>query len=93
MSKTKPGDADSGRPLPHRNALLVCEKVTESQITGKITLHNLIEKFELRAYPGRSTRFSIFLPRPGRYELVVFLDGRQLASQHFEAEIANGSER
>jgi hypothetical protein len=30
------------------------------------------------------------LPRPGRYELMVMLDGRELATQVFEAEVENG---
>lgn len=132
----------SSRPLPHCKALLLCEKVTESVITGKITLHNLIEAFQSRVFPGRSTRFVAFLqvydgigryalsveindltdgstiaetrlpdldfpdrlatihvmapfefvplPRPGRCELVVLIDGHPLASQHFNAEVDYG---
>lgn len=138
-----PDHAESGRPLPHCKALLLCEKVTESQLTGKVTLHNLIEEFSSRVFPGRSTPFAIFLqvydgigryplsveindlvdgsiiaeskldeldfpdrlakiqvmvpfeflplPRPGRYELVVFIGGEPLASQHFDAEIDDGA--
>lgn len=136
--------AETGKPLPHCKALLLCEKVTESQITGKVTLHNLIEAFQSRIFPGRSTPFTIFLqvydgigryvvsteitdladgsivartalrdlyfpdrltriqlvvpvesvrlPRSGRYEMVVFVEGQPLASQHFEAEVDNGGE-
>jgi hypothetical protein len=29
---------------------------------------------------------SVLLPRPGRYELIVLLDGQELARQHFDAE-------
>lgn len=29
---------------------------------------------------------SVFLPRPGRYELIVLLDGQELCRQHFDAE-------
>ncbi|HVA48775.1 MAG TPA: hypothetical protein VNH11_20585 [Pirellulales bacterium] len=62
MSTANPRDpSNAAKPLPHCKALLVCEKVTESQITGKITLHNLIERFGLRVFPGRSTRFATFL--------------------------------
>jgi len=44
MPKEEPDDhLEAGKPLPHCKALLICEKVTESQPTGKITLHNLIE--------------------------------------------------
>lgn len=130
------------KPLPHCKALLLCEKVTQSQLTGKVTLHNLIEGFQSRIFPGRSTPFAIFLqvydgigrytvsteitdlsdgsivgrtalqdlyfsdrltriqlvipvdsvwlPRPGRYEMVVFVEGQPLASQHFQAEVENG---
>jgi hypothetical protein len=143
MPRKKAGNhSDTGKPLPHCNALLICEKVTQSQITAKITIHNLIEKFGLRVFPGRSTPFSIFLEvydgigrypitvefndladgstiaetklhdldfpdrlariqvtvpvelvrlsQPGRYELVVFVGGQQLASQHFNAEVDDG---
>ncbi|HVA50526.1 MAG TPA: hypothetical protein VNH11_29545 [Pirellulales bacterium] len=30
---------------------------------------------------------SVYLPRPGRYELLVFVDGQELARQYFNAEI------
>ncbi|HVA48774.1 MAG TPA: hypothetical protein VNH11_20580 [Pirellulales bacterium] len=30
------------------------------------------------------------LPRPGRYELVVLVDGQPLASQQFDAEVDHG---
>lgn len=66
--------AETGKPLPHCKALLLCEKVTESLITGKVTLHNLIERFEVAAFPARSTRFTIFLEvydGIGRYEMEV----------------------
>jgi hypothetical protein len=130
---------ETGKPLPHCKALLICEKVTESQLTGKISLHNLIENFNVRSFPGRSTPFAIFLqvydgigrypirvevnnltdgltiaeidlddfdfperlvmiqmtapidsvplPHPGRYELVIVLDGRPLATQYFLADV------
>lgn len=133
--------AETVKPLPHCKALLLCEKVTESQLTGKVTLHNLIEGFQSRIFSGRSTRFTIFLEAydgigryslsvefndlsdgstiadlalddldftdrlariqiavpidfvqlsvAGRYELVVFVNGEQLSSQHFEAEIGD----
>lgn len=29
---------------------------------------------------------SVLLPRPGRYELALLLDGQELAKQHFDAE-------
>lgn len=135
-------DAEGRKPLPHCKSLLLCEKLTESQLTKKVILHNLIEMFSLLRFPGRSTPFTIFLqvydgigrypltvqvndladgstiaemalddlvfpdrlariqvtgpmdyvtlPRAGRYELVVFVDGRPLASQHFDAEVDDG---
>ncbi len=64
--------AETGKPLPHCKALLLCEKVTESLITGKVTLHNLIERFGSRIFPGRSTQFVAFLQvydGIGRYAL------------------------
>lgn len=143
MAEDNSGLRSAGRPLPHCKAMLLCEKVTESQISGKITLHNLIDKFAIRSFPGRSTRFVIFLqaydgigryrikveinnladgstiaqgelddldfrarlvtielmapyefvnlPRPGRYEVVVLLDGQPFAQQHFDAEVDDGS--
>jgi hypothetical protein len=143
MSKELSRDhSDAGKPLPHCKALLFCEKVTEIQITEKITLHNLIEKFAVPGFPGRSTRFTVFLQvydgigryslavefmdladgstiagaklddldfpdrltkiqvmvpfdfvrlsRPGRYEVVVLVDGEPLARQHFDAEVDDG---
>ncbi|HEV3341911.1 MAG TPA: hypothetical protein VG125_16205 [Pirellulales bacterium] len=140
MAKENPDDhSETHKPLPHCKALLLCEKVTESQLTDKITLHNLIETFNLRSFPGRSTPFTIFLqvydgigrypitvevndltggltiaeidlddfdfperlvmiqmtapidsvplPHPGRYELVIVLDGQPLARQYFVAEV------
>lgn len=36
---------------------------------------------------------SILLPRPGRYELIVLLDGKELARQHFDAETDDETER
>lgn len=145
MSKENPRDqADPGKPLPHCKALLICEKVSVSQITGAVSLHNIVERFRLRVFPGRSNRFTIFLqvydgigrysmvvgfndladdstiaeikfddldfpdrlakiditipldfvqlPRPGRYELVIFVDGQPLARQHFDAEADDGDE-
>lgn len=35
---------------------------------------------------------SVFLPRPGRYELIVLLDGQELARQHFDAETDDDTE-
>lgn len=71
--------------------MLLCEKVTESQISGKITLHNLIDRFALRSFPGRSTRFAIFLQAYdgiGRYGIKVEIndlaDGSTVA--HGEAD-------
>ena len=84
--ETSQDQPETGKPLPHCKALLLCEKVTESQITGKITLHNLIEKFRLRAFPGRSNRFTIFLQvydGIGRYAMTLevndLADGSSLA--------------
>lgn len=74
MSKSKSPDANPGKPLPHCKSLLICEKVTESQLSGKITLHNLIETFQVRTFPGRSTRFSVFLQvydGIGRYPIAM----------------------
>lgn len=75
MSNEEPNNsAEVGKPLPHCRALLICEKVTESQLTEKITLHNLIEKFSLRSFPGRSTPFVIFIQLYdgiGRYKLTI----------------------
>lgn len=75
MSNKDPNDdAEAGKPLPHCKALLICEKMTESQLTEKITLHNLIENFGLRAFPGRSTPFVIFIQLYdgiGRYKLTI----------------------
>lgn len=145
MAKENPRDpSDAGKPLPHCTALLICEKVSVSQITGAVSLHNLIEEFRLRSFPGRSSRFTIYLqvydgigryslsveindlgddssiavakvpdldfpdrlakiavtipidsvplPRPGRYELVVFVDGQPLPRQHFNVEADRGEE-
>ena len=75
MAKEKTDEhAEAGKPLPHCKALLLCEKVTESQLTEKITLHNLIETFGLRSFPGRSTPFVIFIELYdgiGRYKLTI----------------------
>ncbi|HQU46505.1 MAG TPA: hypothetical protein PK867_27105 [Pirellulales bacterium] len=135
--------SDTGKPLSHCKAFLICEKVSESQITGKVTLHNLIEGFRCKVFPGRSTPFVAFLqvydgigrypmrlelndlgdgatlaalqlddldfpsrltriqlmaavdfvplPRPGRYELVLLVGGEPLATQHFQAEVDDGT--
>ena len=32
------------------------------------------------------------LPQAGRYEVVAFVNGHQLAQQHFEAEVDDGTE-
>jgi hypothetical protein len=69
MSKEHP---ERSKPLPHCKALLLCEKVTESQLTGKTTLHNLVRQFALPRFPGRSTPFTIFLELydgTGRYSV------------------------
>lgn len=36
---------------------------------------------------------SVFLPRPGRYELIVLLEGQELARQHFDAETDDDAEQ
>lgn len=36
---------------------------------------------------------SVFVPRPGRYELIVLLDGQELARQHFDAETDDDTEQ
>lgn len=35
---------------------------------------------------------SIGLPRPGRYEIAILFDGRELATQFIDAEVENGEE-
>jgi hypothetical protein len=35
---------------------------------------------------------SIFVPRPGRFELVVFVDGQELARQYFSVEVQDVTE-
>lgn len=143
MARERSEKNPTQKPLPHCKAMLLCEKVTVSQITGMVSLHNLIENFPIRAFPGRSTRFALFLqaydgigrygtrveindladgstiaqaelddldfldrlatiqlmvpfefvnlPEPGRYEVVVLLDGQPFAQQHFDAEIDDGN--
>lgn len=75
MAKENPrGPSHVVKPLPHCKVLLICEKVTISQITGAISLHNLIEKFRLRVLPGRSCPFTIYLQvydGIGRYSLEI----------------------
>lgn len=34
----------------------------------------------------------VYLPRPGRYELIVFVDGQELARQYFNAGTENDTE-
>lgn len=74
MAEENLGPRSGGRPLPHCKVMLLCEKVTESQLSGKITLHNLIDSFTLRSFSGRSTRFAIFVQAYdgiGRYRITV----------------------
>lgn len=69
-----------------------------------IALHNLSDNTSIAApilvsldFPERLAKMdvafpvaSLRLPRPGRYELAVLLDGQELAPQIFEAEVEDG---
>jgi hypothetical protein len=144
MANENPNNqAEAAKPLPHCKAFLLCEGVAEDQVTGAISLLNLIDVMRLSSFPATSESFVVFLqlydgigrytvslelhdladdrvakatyqqvdfpnrldkldllipiatmrlPRPGRYEWVALVDGKELATQYFDAEIDNGKE-
>lgn len=132
------------KPLPQCKAFLLCEDITQDEVTGKLTLHELIEGLTFPEFPADSIPFAIFvqlydgigryqlavevrdladntsmrvapfsdlefperlakmdvvlpvrflrLPRSGRYEFAVFLDGDELATQPIIAELEDDEE-
>lgn len=63
----------------------------DSSVTAEIFSHlefpDRLVKMEL-VLPIESIR----LPRAGRYEIAILFDGRELATQFIDAEVANGEE-
>lgn len=61
MAHNDSGSQSGGRPLPHCKAMLLCEKVSESRINRALTLHSLIDVFQLSGFPNYSGPFAVFL--------------------------------
>ncbi|HET6882542.1 MAG TPA: hypothetical protein VFI31_20415 [Pirellulales bacterium] len=97
MEERNPSEPSAaGKPLPHCNAFLLCEEVTENNVTGAVCLMNLVEVVLLSEFPGSWGPFVLFLQLYdgiGRYgvrvELHDLTDDRVAKAGFYEVDFPN----